>query len=678
MAVLPMQRIQVIAPVRQRKAILEFLQRRNMVEIEIAAENGTVFALPNTAPTQSLLAKNAQTAQAAQALLHKYAPEKKGMLSFLEGRTAVTPAESAAFYAKQGQVLRIAQRIVQLEKEITEAKADIIRIEAQREALKPWLAVQVPLTFRGTKSTVAFIGSLEGQRTAEDITLLIAQADPTLPAFYVEPVSQSKTQTCVMVFAHRSYAQQAETAVRAAGLARPAATTSRIPSQKDAALQQKAQQAAQQIEAAKEEIASYAPHRSDLAFLEDHTLMREEKYAAIEKLQQSRHTFILSGYVLAENAQPLAEEINQSFTAYAEVSPIPQAETPPIALRNNWFSEPTETVLESYAMPGKGEIDPTTVMSFFYYIMFGLMFSDAGYGLIMAAVCGFCLLKFKNMEPNWSKNVRMFFWCGISTMFWGVVFSSYFGDVVDSVSSTFFGRTISIPPLWFAPLDEPMKLLIFCIAIGLVHLTAAYAMKGVTCFKNKDYTGILYDSVVPAVIIYPLLVVLLGSDIFYGIGGFKLNLSPAVTAICFGISAVCAVIIVLTGGRESKSWVKRILKGIYALYNNLSGWLSDALSYSRLLALGLATGVIGSVMNQLAAMAGGNIPFVGFFVYLVVFIAGHAMNFGINVLGAYVHSNRLEFVEFFGKFYDGGGRKFAPLGVHTKHYKIIEEENQNV
>ncbi|HOS18256.1 MAG TPA: V-type ATPase 116kDa subunit family protein, partial [Clostridia bacterium] len=161
-------------------------------------------------------------------------------------------------------------------------------------------------------------------------------------------------------------------------------------------------------------------------------------------------------------------------------------------------------------------------------------------------------------------------------------------------------------------------------------------------------------------------------EMFFNMAGFRLTLSAIAAKVCLGSAAVCMAGIVLTGGRESKSWFKRILKGLYALYNVLAGWLGDILSYSRLLALGLATGVIASVINALGTMTGRGVP--GLLVFIVVFLLGHALNFGINVLGAYVHSNRLEYVEFFGKFYEGGSRKFSPYGIHTKYYMIQEED----
>jgi V/A-type H+-transporting ATPase subunit I len=183
----------------------------------------------------------------------------------------------------------------------------------------------------------------------------------------------------------------------------------------------------------------------------------------------------------------------------------------------------------------------------------------------------------------------------------------------------------------------------------------------------------VFDTVFPIGLILPLIVILMGSGIFANMAGFVLNISPLASNVCLIISGVCMAGILLTAGREYKNWPIRLVNGLYALYNVLAGWLSDILSYSRLLALGLATGVIASVMNSLGATFGGGIP--GLIGFVIVFFAAHALNFGINVLGAYVHANRLQFVEFFGKFYEGGGQKFAPFGAHTKNYLIKEEKS---
>ena len=463
------------------------------------------------------------------------------------------------------------------------------------------------------------------------------------------------------------------------GFARPASATHHLPADKQKRLQKRCEEAEKIIEASQQEIAGAAGMVEDFHMLEDHMRMRAEKYGAIERLAHSRHTFVLEGFVPQKHAKQLHQELENRFGCAVDTyhAGYDNLECP-TAVENKWFPRPVETVLESYSLPNRRELDPTPVMAIFYYVMFGLMFSDFGYGLLLAGATGICLWKFKGMEPNWKKQLQLFFWCGVSTMFWGVVFSSYFGDLADSIAVTFFGRAPDaptlIPPLWFVPLENPMKLLVFCLAIGVVHLTVGYILNGVNSARRGDYAAVLFDAVFPGLFIYPLLVILLGTEMFAGMLSAEepiLTLSPLVTNICFVVAGICALGVVLTGGRESKNWGKRLLKGVYALYNLVSGWLSDILSYSRLLALGLATGVIASVMNQLGAMGGGGL--LGIVLFIIVFAVGQTLNFGINVLGAYVHSNRLEFVEFFGKFYEGGGRKFAPLGVHTKYYKIEEE-----
>lgn len=673
MAVLPMERIEVCAMKRDRKRILELLQRRGTVEVRDAGEADEVFAKADTSAQRSLFEKNAATAAEAVAIVDKAAPEKGGGLAFLRGRSPVTAADNEAFSTKREAVLRGAQRVVQLRRDIAEARAEVLRAEAGLEALAPWMALPVPQTFKGTRKTAVFVGVMEGEKSLAELYEKLAEAAPALEPVHVEVISCTKSQTCLLVMVLKRDAAAAEDALRIIGFARPPAASHLMPSEKKARLEAQKAEALKAIEEAEAEIAGYAGRRADMRYLEDHMKMRAEKYEVIERLMQSRHVFVLRGYVPAENGPALEKELGESFECAVErgAAEAPGGEVP-VKLRNTRFAEPTESIVESYSMPGQSDIDPTNVMAFFYYMMFGLMFGDAGYGLIMAGVCAIVLLRFKNMEPNWNRNVRMFFWCGIFTIFWGVVFSSYFGDVVDAVSQTFFGQRVSIPPLWFIITEQPMLMLMFCLGLGIIHLTMGFVMKGITNAKNGDKAGVIYDCVFPLLLWYPLVVLLMGSEMFAGLAGFSLTLPPIVGQVCLVLAGIAGLGIIFTGGRESRRWPIRLMKGAYALYNALSGWLSDTLSYARLLALGLASGVIASVMNQLGTMAGGGA--VGLLVFVGVFLAGHAMNFGINVLGAYVHSNRLEYIEFFGKFYDGGGRKFAPFGIHTKHYKIVEEE----
>ncbi|HCM14179.1 MAG TPA: V-type ATP synthase subunit I, partial [Lachnospiraceae bacterium] len=214
----------------------------------------------------------------------------------------------------------------------------------------------------------------------------------------------------------------------------------------------------------------------------------------------------------------------------------------------------------------------------------------------------------------------------------------YFGDIVDVVSSKFFGTKVSIPPVWFFPVKEPMRMLSFSMLLGIIHLFAGLAMKAYQLYKQKDYKGMIYDVFFWYVLLTSLVVLLLSMEMVTGILGISLTIPAAVLRIAKYAALLSAAGIILTNGRESRNPFKRILKGLYALYG-VSGYLGDVLSYSRLLALGLATGVICTVINQMASMVNSVV------IFIIIVIIGHLLNFAINALGAYVHACRLQYVE---------------------------------
>ena len=299
-----------------------------------------------------------------------------------------------------------------------------------------------------------------------------------------------------------------------------------------------------------------------------------------------------------------------------------------------------------------------------------MMLSDAAYGLIVAAACFILLKKFPRMSAGMHTSLKLFMFCGISTIVWGILFGGYFGDAVDVISRVFLGHEVSVPALWFAPLNDPMKLLIYSMAFGLVHLFVGLGIKGYMQLKEGQVLDFFCDVVLWYVFLIGLILMLLPSEIFASIAQMEIVFPPFLNTLAKVLAIAGAVGLLLMSGRANKNPVLRLALGAYDIYN-ITGWLSDVLSYSRLLALGLATGVIASVVNQMGSMLGKSIA--GVLLFAVVFVIGHAMNLAINLLGAYVHTNRLQFVEFFGKFYEGGGKPFEPFENDTKYVDIKEE-----
>lgn len=670
MAVIPMRRVNICALQKDRKGILKTLQRLGVIQVSDIPINDSVFEKTDTSAQRATFEKNVSQCAEALEVIDSYVPEKKSLLSSLHGRQRLSEDEYETYANEHPEVMRVAYRLTALAKEIAEKKAENIKLSAQMEALTPWLSLPVSLRYQGSKTFYVFTGAIAGEQTLEAIYERLALRAPDLADMHIEIISKSKEQTCILAACHREDAALFEDALRAEGFARPASHPKLVPAEEKERIVKQIEDNKAAIRDAEEEICTYAGMRRALRFIMDYFTMRSEKYEALDSLLQSKHAFVLSGYIPAPAVETLEKTLTRDYEVDISVTEPDEDEEVPVLLKNNAFTAPVEGVLESFSLPGRGDIDPTSIMAIWYYVLFGLMFSDAGYGLLLVLGCSFALLKFKDMENSTKNTMRLFLYCGISTMFWGIVFSSYFGDALNIITKTFFGREIGIPPLWFSPLEEPMRMLMFSLAVGVVHLFSGLAAKLYALLKARQFKDALYDVVFWYLLVGGGIVFLLSTSVFIEIAQLDFILPSAVGTAGAVAAGIGAVGIVLTGGRESKNPVKRLLKGAYALYN-VTGYLSDILSYSRLLALGLATGVIASVVNQMGAM-GGKGP-VGIILFILVFLIGQAINFGIELLGAYVHTNRLQFVEFFGKFYDGGGEKFKPFAVHTKFFKFKED-----
>lgn len=675
MALLHMQRIFIYALKKDRKKILELLQRRGVVETADILKEDSVFKKTDVSNARDRFEKNITYAKEALDILDRYVPMKKSLLSALNGREEISSEKYDSFQEHYESTGQIARRILELTKQIAENKAEKLKVQTQIEMLTPWVNLDIPMDFSGTRHTGGFVGTLPNAWTLEEIYEKLAEHMP----IEVEIISASKDQTCIFVLCKKEKSNQVYDSLRAMEFIQPSLTFDKSPVEQLEYLKNLLQDAEDQVQVAEQEIVSYADCREKLLFLQDYDRMRSEKYDVIGNLLQSKHAFVLTGFVPEKESDRLAKELKSNFDVEVEITEPKRKDDVPILLKNNGFSAPLEGTVAAFSPPGKGEMDPTMVMSLFYYVLFGLMLGDAGYGLIIALGCAFALIKFKNMEPSMKNTLKMYLYCGISTAFWGVVFGSYLGDIFDVVTTTFINKNAIIPvvpPLWFFPVEKPMLMLTFSMALGILHLLTGLAMKGYQYAKNKDYISIVYDVVLWIVLLISGVLLLLSMDMITNILGIEVNLPPMLVTMSGYLAAISAIGIVLTNGRESKNPFKRFLKGLYALYG-ISGYLSDVLSYSRLLALGLATGVIGSVINKMASMTAG-MP-GGVIVFTIVVIAGHALNLAINALGAYVHTNRLQYVEFFGKFYEGGGRLFKPFQTNTKYYKFKEStENGNI
>ncbi|HIX48160.1 MAG TPA: V-type ATP synthase subunit I [Candidatus Mediterraneibacter pullicola] len=669
MAVLKMQRISICALKKDRKAILEKLQSMGVLEVNHVIDEDEDFKKMDTAGQRMGFEKAAASVDQALAILEKYIPEDKSVFAALEGKRLVEPEEERRVQEERRELLKTAKTIHDLDREYAEQVVNITKLRNSIESLKPWLALDVPLKPADTKRVGMFLGTMPGGTTAESVYGILAEKASEAEAD-VHLISSEQSMVYLAVLCLKEDMPSVEDALRSAGFARPSQTWDTVPAVQKEKLEQQIADCQDKISEIKKDIEGLSKQREKLKIAADYYRVRADKYAVLGDLPQSERTFVISGYIPKCEAPHVADYLAARYDCMVDVEELKEDEEAPVILKNNPFSMNMEGIVESYGLPHKGELDPTTIMSFFYIFFFGMMLSDAAYGAIVSIVCGILVWKFPRMSDSMKKSLKLFFYCGLSTLVWGILFGGYFGNIVDIVSEKFFGTAVTVPALWFIPLNDPMKLLVFSLLFGVIHLFVGLGIKGYLCLRDGKAMDFFCDVVLWFLLLVGLIFMLLPSDIFASIAQTNIVFPGWLNTAAKVLAVIGASGIVLMSGRENKNPALRIALGAYDLYN-ITGWLSDALSYSRLLALGLATGVIASVINQMGSMLPNNV--VGVIFFIVIFIVGHALNLAINLLGAYVHTNRLQFVEFFGKFYEGGGRPFAPFKENTKYADVKEE-----
>ncbi|SEH37547.1 V/A-type H+-transporting ATPase subunit I [Ruminococcus flavefaciens] len=656
MAKLKMKKIELIAMLTDSKKIIELLQRRGVVEIsrndDEELENTNVTAVVGE------FDKFRNTAVQALDIIDNYAPEKASITDMFSGKTEVEKHEFGREAMQMEKVMSAANEIIKNQRLITDSANSISQLEIKCDMLQRWLPLDVPLNFKGTATTSAYIGTLPYQITAESLE------DQLPDNCSVEVVSGSKEQTNLFILCSKSSYDEAGDVLRRLAFVSASEPESHTPLELISMYEQEISDLEKGTDEAKENIEKLAENRKELRFVIDYLQMRKEKYDALSGLGFTESTFVLTGYIPEKYCEQLRKEIEAKYTASITFTDPTDDDDVPVLLENSSFSSPVEGITKMYALPGKGDVDPTPVMSFFYYLFFGMMLSDAGYGLLMLIGTTIALKKFK-LETSMRKTLTMFRNCGISTIFWGALFGSWFGDIAQVVARNFFDKEIGSLALWFEPLTDPVKLLLVSFGLGILHLLLGVAVS----FKMTWDTGKKLDAIFDALPIY--LIVIGVAPI--GAGMF-ISVPSALTNAGLYMLIAGVVILVLTAGRTSKSVFGKFFGGLYALYNTATGYLGDILSYSRLLALGLATGSIASVINLIGTMPENKV--FKLILLIIVFVVGHTANLAINLLGAYVHTDRLQFVELFSKFYTGGGREFTPLTVNTKYIKF-KEENTN-
>lgn len=646
--VVKMNEITVLGLANQYRELLGSLMDIGAVDVSTVDPEDSVTSAhnPNVQDELSDIEGKLGEIRSALSCLEKYCPRKRG---FFQSRREISKSEFEKHIKNSDQIWKSIRIIRNCEDRLVKIKSEENSANNLHNSLMPWKASTVPLQTSETVKTAFIMGTIPA---SADWNAFLEEFSEKVPLAVADKVNSDNDQHYINVFYHKEAEQECLSLLKQCGFNRVVFSgLEGTVSDNFERLGQRLDELMEERSEAIGQIKDQESRRDSIEELYDALGMEKSRLTAAARALKTRKVFMIRGWIPEKLAIGAKEWLEKKYTVHIEIREPAKDEEFPVLLENNAFAETVEQVTTMYSFPNSRELDPDAVMAPFFILFFGLMLSDGGYGLVLALLTGFVLLRFK-LERSMRKMMKLMFFCGMSTIFWGAMFGGWFGI-------SFFTKYA----VWFDSVAEPELMLSWALLFGVIHIFAALGMKAANLIRNKQYL----DAVLDVGIWYIT---------FTGFAMFLLpnvpRIDPQLAAQLSGtgkyILLAGVVLVVITQGRSQKNIFGKMFGGVARLYDLIS-FFSDVLSYSRLMALGIATSIIASIINQMAFMF--ELPaLIKPIAACVILLVGHTVNIAINSLGAYVHSCRLQFLEFFGKFYEGGGTEFEPLRADTEYVTI--------
>ena len=647
MAIVTMRHLRLIGLQAEREEMLRRLQHLGCLEItepEPASDDPLLekLRIPEAAELQRIREQYTAAEQALQTLTDHTPKEKNALepLPFIDEQALTDESQLA-----DGK--SAAERLNRCREELASLQSRSEKLAAEEAQLLPWESLTMPLECATTEKVLIQMGTLPAVVPPEQIREALEAAGDL---YEFRKVSTDRERRYAVLTVHISQAEDHVAAVKALGWSRVAPGDRRGTAGENlAALRREQAELAERKAALEQEIAKCADQKPELRQLSDASRIEMDRGEAKGRTRETAETFLLEGWFPAENTKELEMLLEGCTCAWQMTDPVPE-DYPrvPVKLKNNRFTGPLNMVTEMYSLPAYGSLDPNPYMAPFFILFYGIMMADMGYGLLMMAAS---LLVLKKKQPTGGN--RNFFallgLCGISTFILGAMTGGFFGDFIPQLVKLFNPES-TFTWFWqplFSPINDIIMVMLGSLALGCVQILVGMVIGFIYKLRHGEIAEALCEEAAWWVII--------GCGVALGVTGNKVFLW------------VLLAVLVISQSYGKKGIGGKIVGIGGSIYNHITGYFGDILSYVRLMALMLAGAVIAQVFNTLAAIPGNLI------IFFVISILGNALNFALNLLGCYVHDMRLQCLEFFKYFYRDGGRAFRPVAAEPKYYRIAEQ-----
>lgn len=651
MAIVKMSKFTLLAFKSQKEELLQRLQRfENIQFIDLKEKEDEELSFltfnrdgENLSKVQADLAK----VKFSLDMLKEFVPKEGAIEALKKGKLTLSHDElTKRVHAINWQ--NIYQGLKEKDDTLNEIKNEVSKIHSELEVLSPWGNLDASF---GDLKKLNRCGYFVGTIPKMFKNKFLQELNEKVKNSYAEVLNEVKGEACILVIAHNSELELAGEILKSNSFAKVNVNCDEKPVDAINSFNRKLKHLKIIEDKIKDEMKEQAKYKKDLQMVYGYISNKELLSKAEDNFLSSESLVVINGWVPTSEVEKLEKRIKSvsKDQYYLEVKEA-KADDPevPVMLKNGKVVSAFESITSMFSTPRYNEIDPTPYLTPFYLVFFGMMVADVGYGILMFIAALYALKKFK-LDEKQQGFARFFLYLSFPTMVVGALYGSYFGDI------------LGIKGL-VNPGEDVITIMAASLVLGIVQIYTGLGIKTYMLLRDGLIKDAIYDTGSWYLTLTGGLVLL---------GGSFLGVPSSIVAIFKWIMIVGMVMIVLTQGRANKSIGAKLGGGLYALYN-ISGYVGDLVSYSRLMALGLAGGFIGSAFNLMIGMLGN--PIAKILAGSLIFVAGHIFNLLLGALSAYVHTCRLQYVEYFGKFYEGGGKPFTPFKSNSKYLNFKKDE----